>query len=66
MISTWSDIRAVSPQSGRYVDPSIKDKKVKDIKLEKRAENRKERLLSRKIRHEDIQNLVIHMSIRGK
>ncbi len=53
-------IRAVSPQSGRFMvtlDPSIKDKKAKDIKLEKRAEKRKERLLSRKISHHDIQNL---------
>lgn len=54
-------IRAVSPQSGRFMvtlDPSIKDKKAKDIKLEKRADKRKKRLLSRKISHEDIQNLV--------
>lgn len=54
-------IRAVSPQSGRFMvtlDPSIKDKKAKDLKLEKRADKRKERLLSKRISQEDIQNLI--------
>jgi hypothetical protein len=54
-------IRAVSPQSGRFMvtlDPSIKDKKAKDLKLEKRADKRKERLLSKKISQEDVQNLI--------
>ena len=54
-------IRAVSPQSGRFMvtlDPSIKDKKAKDMKLEKRADKRKERLLSNKISQEEIQSLI--------
>jgi hypothetical protein len=40
------------------LDPSIKDKKAKDLKLEKRADKRKERLLSKKISQEDVQNLI--------
>ena len=54
-------IMAVSPQSGRFMvtlDSSVKDKKAKDIKLEKRADKRKERLLSKKIREEDIANMI--------
>jgi len=53
-------IKAVSPQSGRFMvtlDPSIKDKKPKDLKREKQADKRKERL-SKQIGQEDIQSLI--------
>lgn len=53
-------IKAVSPQSGRFMvtlDPSIRDKKPKDLKREKQADKRKERL-SKQIGQEDIQSLI--------
>eukprot|EP00584_Thalassiosira_punctigera_P026395 CAMPEP_0172579014 /NCGR_PEP_ID=MMETSP1067-20121228/139030_1 /TAXON_ID=265564 ORGANISM="Thalassiosira punctigera, Strain Tpunct2005C2" /NCGR_SAMPLE_ID=MMETSP1067 /ASSEMBLY_ACC=CAM_ASM_000444 /LENGTH=576 /DNA_ID=CAMNT_0013371721 /DNA_START=40 /DNA_END=1770 /DNA_ORIENTATION=+ len=53
-------IKAVSPQSGRFMvtlDPSIKNKKPKDLKREKQADKRKERL-SKQIGNEDIQSLI--------
>jgi hypothetical protein len=43
-------IKAVSPQSGRYMvtqDSSIKNKKQKDLKMEKEADKRKDRLSSK-------------------
>mmetsp|Transcript_8711 Transcript_8711/g.19551 ORF Transcript_8711/g.19551 Transcript_8711/m.19551 type:complete len:366 (+) Transcript_8711:138-1235(+) len=54
-------IKAVSPQSGRFMvtlDPSIKNKKPKDLKREKQADKRKERLLSKQISEVDIQSLI--------
>lgn len=51
-------VKAVSPQSGRFMvtlDPSIK--KPKDLKREKQADKRKERL-SKQIPQEDIQSLI--------
>lgn len=53
-------IKAVSPQSGRFMvtlDPSIKNKKPKHFKREKLADKRKERL-SKKISEEDIQSFI--------
>ena len=53
-------IKTVSPQSGRFMvtlDESIKNKKAKEIKLEKQADKRMERL-AKQISHEDIEALV--------
>ncbi|KAL7535883.1 hypothetical protein ACHAWF_005303 [Thalassiosira exigua] len=53
-------VKAVSPQSGRFmvtVDASVKDKKAGDIKREKRADKRKERL-EKRISQEDIDDLI--------
>lgn len=53
-------VKAVSPQSGRFMvtlDPSIKDKKPKDLKREKQASKRKDRL-SKQINQEDIRSLI--------
>ena len=53
-------IKAVSPQSGRYMltlDPTIKSKKAKVIKLEKEADKRRERLTT-KYNQEDIESLI--------
>ena len=53
-------IKAVSPQSGRFMvtlDPTVKNKKGKDLKLEKQADKRKERL-EKQLSHEDIEELV--------
>ena len=54
-------IKNVSPQSGRFMvtlnADSVKDKKPKDIKLEKQADKRMERL-EKQISHEDIEALV--------
>mmetsp|Transcript_22479 Transcript_22479/g.54376 ORF Transcript_22479/g.54376 Transcript_22479/m.54376 type:complete len:569 (-) Transcript_22479:89-1795(-) len=53
-------IKAVSPQSGRFMvtlDPTVKNKKPKDLKQEKQADKRKERLESQ-IGQEDIATLV--------
>lgn len=53
-------IKNVSPQSGRYMvtlDPSIKNKKPKDLKREKQADKRLERL-EKQISSEDIEKLI--------
>ena len=53
-------IKAVFPQSGRFMvtlDPSIKNRKPKDIKMEKEVDKRMERLTS-KVKKEDIQSLI--------
>lgn len=53
-------IKSMSPQSGRFMvtlDASIKNKKPKDIKREKQADKRKERLAKR-VSYEDIQSLI--------
>lgn len=56
-------VKAVSPQSGRFMvtlDPSIQNRKAKDIKLEKQAGKRKERL-SKQISEEDVESLIGHI-----
>jgi len=53
-------IKTVSPQSGRFMvtlDASIKNKKAKEIKLEKQADKRLSRL-EKQISHEDIESLI--------
>ena len=53
-------IKTVSPQSGRFMvtlDSSIKNKKAKEIKLEKQADKRLSRL-EKQISHEDIESLI--------
>ena len=53
-------IKTVSPQSGRFMvtlDESIKNKKAKEIKLEKQADKRMERL-AKQISYEDIEAIV--------
>ncbi|KAL9188186.1 hypothetical protein ACHAXT_006564 [Thalassiosira profunda] len=53
-------IKAVSPQSGRFMvtlDPAVKGKKPKDTKREKQADKRKERL-EKQIGQEDIEALI--------
>jgi hypothetical protein len=53
-------IKNVSPQSGRFMvtlDPSVKNKKPKDMKREKQADKRMERL-EKQISQEDIEQLV--------
>lgn len=55
-------IKAVSPQSGRFMatlDPSIKNRKLKDLKREEKAIKRKERL-SKQISEEVILSLIGH------
>lgn len=53
-------IKAVFPQSGRFMatlDPSVQTKKAKELKREQEADKRKERL-NIKFKHGDIQSLV--------
>ena len=53
-------IKTVSPQSGRFMvtlDASIKNKKAKEIKLEKQADKRLSRL-EKQISHDDIKSLI--------
>ena len=53
-------IKAVSPQSGRFMvtlDPSVKNKKPIDLKREKQADKRKGRL-EKQISQEDVESLI--------